>query len=583
MANGVDALRETYPDVEAEVLDYLSEDEEDEAAEFEAEAFAADDWSAVIVVDNLPRIPLAKYDKLVGVLRRVFEQTGRIVRLEMPSEDGKTLGVAFVELGSGEEAAKAIRLTDGYALDKAHAFKVNPYAHLRTLATLPEVWAAPPRPAFEPRLNPHSWLADSAHRDQLVVRYNNETEVLWADTRAAPKLEYGGEREKEGGLYWCELYVQWSPQGSYLATFHNRGVALWGDAGFAKQGRFPAPGVKRVDFSPREHYLITSNDRPDDKRAVVVWDVRTRKELRAFELQRLDARKAPDALSEALLHTIAELDKHATSTATCNIPGAMSASQAAAQGGEAGHHGAHGSRGGKEIARFQWSHDDAYVARRGKTASGADNVAIYELPSMQLLGKKSLKADGVVDFQWSPSANTLAYWAPEHANTPARVALVEIPSRKELRQRNLVNVTDCKLYWHPDGTYLCVKVLRHTKSKKTLFASFELFRVDEPLVPVEMLEMKEHHVIAFAWEPNGGHRFCVVHTASETHTRPDVSFYAMESADGKKKEVHKVWTLEKRPCNAVFWSPAGDGRLVLAGLGDGYVFLGPSGAFETSL
>ena len=43
--------------------------------------------------------------------------------------------------------------------------------------------------------------------------------------------------------------------------------------------------------------------------------------------------------------------------------------------------------------------------------------------------------------------------------------------------------------------------------------SFELFRVREQLVPVEMLEIKEL-VQAFAWEPQG-HRFAVVHGGNE--------------------------------------------------------------------
>ena len=38
-------------------------------------------------------------------------------------------------------------------------------------------------------------------------------------------------------------YVKWSPQGSMLATFHNKGIALWGDSDFNKQGRLAHNGV----------------------------------------------------------------------------------------------------------------------------------------------------------------------------------------------------------------------------------------------------------------------------------------------------------------------------------------------------
>lgn len=36
----------------------------------------------------------------------------------------------------------------------------------------------------------------------------------------------------------------WSPQGTYLTTFHVPGIALWGGERFEKQGRFPHKDVK---------------------------------------------------------------------------------------------------------------------------------------------------------------------------------------------------------------------------------------------------------------------------------------------------------------------------------------------------
>ena len=566
-------LKEEYPDVEQEILEFLSDDDEDYKAE--EDPMADEDFSNVIVVDNLPKVPQSKYDKLIGVLKKVYSKTGTIQRLEMPQEDEKTLGLAFVEFESAEEAMKAVKLTDGYPLDKAHILKVNPYSMLQTVADLKETWEPRPQPDFTPRLNPHAWLADPSHRDQLSVRYNNETEIFWIDRHAPPKLDYGGEREKEGGLYWCELYVQWSPQGSYFATFHNKGIALWGDAEFSKQGRFAHQNVKIVDFSPNENYMITSNNR-DDKRGVVVWDVRQKKEIRSFEHAMIPttlhhASGGPQSISLdfdtskalGILTPAAAERGGAPPGPTTEIPPPPQQQQQKPPTP-------------KELARFSWSHDDQYCARRGVSQQGQIIIQVYELPTMNLLGRKSLKADGVVDFQWCPGGkrNLIAYWSPEseQGNTPARVTLVEIPSRTEVRQRNLVHVSDCKLFWHPDGEYLCVQVLRHTKSKKTLFTSFELFRVNEPLVPVENLEMK-HPVYAFAWEPNGGHRFAIIH-GSETSSsnRPDVTFYSMLHVEGKntKKELVKLFTLEHRPCNSLFWSPAGNGRLVLAGIGDGF-------------
>lgn len=132
---------------------------------------------------------------------------------------------------------------------------------------------------------------------------------------------------------------------------------------------------------------------------------------------------------------------------------------------------------------------------------------------------------------------------------------------QEIRQKNLFSVSEVRLFWHPQGEYLCVKVDRFTKTKKTTYTGFELFRVNEKECPMEVLELenKSEKIVAFAWEPNG-HRFCVVHGDGP---RPDVSFYTMR--DGNNCKVKHVKTLKGKTVNGVYWSPQGR-NLVLAGL-----------------
>jgi len=69
------------------------------------------------------------------------------------------------------------------------------------------------------------------------------------------------------------------------------------------------------------------------------------------------------------------------------------------------------------------------------------------------------------DFAWSPTDNIISYWTCEEGDMPARVTLIEIPSRAALCTKNLFGVADCKLHWQKSGQYLCVKVDRY-KSKK---------------------------------------------------------------------------------------------------------------------
>ena len=66
---------------------------------------------------------------------------------------------------------------------------------------------------------------------------------------------------------------------------------------------------------------------------------------------------------------------------------------------------------------------------------------------MGLLDKRSLKLEGVQDFAWSPAAPLLCAYQAEGAggNLPARVSLIRIPDRVELRQKNLFSVSGAPL------------------------------------------------------------------------------------------------------------------------------------------
>ena len=41
----------------------------------------------------------------------------------------------------------------------------------------------------------------------------------------------------------------------------------------------------------------------------------------------------------------------------------------------------------------------------------------------------------------------LAYWVAEDKDVPARVCILDMPSRNELRVKNLFNVANCNMHW----------------------------------------------------------------------------------------------------------------------------------------
>ncbi|MCL7043386.1 hypothetical protein MKW94_015473 [Papaver nudicaule] len=417
----------------------------------------------IIVVDNLPVVLPDKYDKLVGVVKRIYSQIGVIkedgVWMPVEPETQETLGYCYIEFNTPQEAELAKERTHGYKLDKAHIFAVNLLDDFDKFMKVPDEWAPPEIKPYAPGENLQQWLTDEKARDQF---------------------------------HWTESFVQWFPLGTYLATLHRQGAAVWGGA------------VKLIDFSPGEKYLVTYNSHepsnPRDTHRVVlnIFDVRSGKVMRDFK---------------------GSADEFTT-----------------------------GGWGGGT--------DDKYFAKLGKNV-----ISVYETETFTLIDKKSLKVENVLDFSWSPADPIIALFVPElgGGNQPARVSLFQIPGKEELRQKNLFSVSDCKMYWQSNGEYLAVKVDRYTKTKKSTYAGFELFRIKERDIPIEVLELenKNDKIIAFAWEPKG-HRFAVIH--GQAASRTDISFYSMRTG-----RVSKLTTLKGKNANALYWSPTGR-FILLAGL-----------------
>ncbi|XP_070025650.1 eukaryotic translation initiation factor 3 subunit B-like [Nicotiana tabacum] len=471
----------------------------------------------ILVVDNLPVVPKEKFEKLEGVVRKIYSQLGVIKEdgLWMPvdPETQKTLGYCFIEYNTPQEAELSKEKTHGYKLDRSHIFAVNMFDDIEKFLKVPDEWAPPEIKPYVPGENLQQWLTDEKARDQFVIRAGNDTEVLWNDARQLkPELVYKRS-------FWTESFVQWSPLGTYLATVHRQGAAIWGGATtFNRLMRYAHPQVKLIDFSPGERYLVTysshepSNPRDTHRVVLNIFDVRTGKVMRDFK---------------------GSADEFAV--------------------------GGTGGVTGVSWPVFRWSggKEDKYFARIGKNV-----ISVYETETFSLIDKKSIKVENVMDFSWSPADPILALFVPECGNQPARVSLVQIPSKEELRQKNLFSVSDCKMYWQSNGDYLAVKVDRYTKTKKSTYTGFELFRIKERDIPIEVLELdnKNDKIIAFAWEPKG-HRFAVIHG---DNPRPDISFYSVRSGTNTGR-VSKLTTLKGKQANALYWSPGGR-FLILAGL-----------------
>lgn len=461
----------------------------------------------------------------------------RKVYLELSIQSLITGRFAFVEYETPEQATAACKQLSGLPLDKRHTIFINKLTdieHFGREGRIKDEYIEPEISSFKEQEHLRSWLGDPNARDQFVMYRGDSVGIFWNRKKDTPELVIDRQ-------HWTDSFVQWSPLGTFLTSIHAQGVQLWGGPSWEKIRRFAHPFVNLVDYSPNENYLVTWSHKPiavpesppanfplgpdEDGKNFIIWDIKTGSVARSFG----------------------------------NIDTPVIVQDPSAR---------------KKISwpSFKWSSDDKYVAR----AIPGTGVQVYEAQSMALLGKKSIKIEGLVDFEWSPALPQAArgnkaaqeqlfcFWTPEMNNQTARAGLMSIPSKEVVRTRNLVNVSDCRLHWQSEGRYLCVKVDRHTKSKKSMYTSLEFFRVHEKNIPVEIVELKQV-VVNFSWEPKGD-RFVFITTdeavpGAVIAPKTNVHFYAPEKIKNGIGEFSVIRTIEKKNSNAIYWSPKG--RFVL--------------------
>ncbi|KAK5306691.1 Translation initiation factor 3 subunit b [Exophiala xenobiotica] len=492
-----------------------------------------------VVIDGLPIVNADQKSKLLKFLLKRLNSVGTIKDGEesifMPMNDqGVSEGFAFVEYQTPEQAVAATKQLHGVALDKKHTLAVNKLTDIEKYGRegrIDEQYVPPEIEPFSDREHLRSWLFDPAARDQFAMFRGDKVGVFWNNKREPPEMIVDR-------THWTQLFVSWSPYGTYLASVHQQGVQLWGGSSFKRIKQFPHPFVSLIDFSPGENYITTWSHQPivveegkgpltldEEGKHIVIWDIRTGKPLRSFVAHDLTPPPGTD-------------------------PAAVPA------------------KAKVQWPAFKWSADEKYVARMKPNES----ISIYEAPRMNLLDKTSVKAEGIVDFEWAPAItqregvktyeSLLCYWTPELGSNPAKVALMSIPSKEIVRTRNLFNVTDAKLHWQSDAKFICVKVDRHSKSKKSLATNLEIFRIKEKGVPVEVVDSMKDTVINFAWEPKGD-RFVLI-TAGEAVAgsnvlpKTSVQFFAPEKVKGAGTGAFKhARTFDKKNSNGIYWSPKG--------------------------
>eukprot|EP01012_Entosiphon_sulcatum_P040546 TRINITY_DN54217_c0_g1_i1.p1 TRINITY_DN54217_c0_g1~~TRINITY_DN54217_c0_g1_i1.p1 ORF type:complete len:652 (-),score=142.64 TRINITY_DN54217_c0_g1_i1:65-2020(-) len=439
-----------------------------------------DALNSCIVIDNLPVVTKEKYQKLQTLISRIvnhkeLKEVGSVKRFELCQDaEGTTTGFAFVEYDNPSAAAKAQVKMNGQKLDKQHTLLVSLFTDWEKFKDTPDEYEEPEQVDFHPVTNLHSYLTDPSAREQYMVRYGDDTEIVWNDPIAFGKQQIANKQKD-----WTDMIARWSPLGSYLATFHSQGIQLWGGEKFELQGRFPHAGVQLIDFSPKEKFLVTWFQN------ICVWDVATQRRLRTFVGGPTPDHEWPIlkwSYDEKFFARHQDDNIHVYETEQMKLiqPDPRKQTTLFIQ----------------SVRDFEWSPTDNYLSYW--VPEVGDKPARVALLKVTQKGEK-------VDFE-------------------------------QATQKNLYRVQDIRMHWQSEGHFLCVKVDRCAKGskEKRKVTNFELFRLRSATQPiaVDVVELTDE-VVAFAWEPKGL-RFAIIHGA----VKNQVSIYTMSGIrDGNVRKL----------------------------------------------
>ncbi|KEG03642.1 eukaryotic translation initiation factor 3 subunit B, putative [Plasmodium vinckei vinckei] len=519
-----------------ELVDFLSDDSDDGNETLLNKKYAGKEalitletkFPKIVTILGIPKVEEEKHSRLAEVLKKLFirhlsakisDSSIMNIKIHMPVDnEKKTKGICFVTFHDSFQANEAVKVLNKLKLDAKHLLTASKMDDIENIINRDER-VMPINVVGFTREKIRWWLYDEKCREQFIVRYDSHFEVHWLDPlEKEPQLIY--TTFKKNAPFSS---VQWSNQGSYLVSFHNPGIALWGGDNFEKLIRLQHKSVKDISFSPNENYVLTWDGTPAslrNEKSICIWRVITGKLLRSFITPEYSPRE-------------------------------------------------------KIFPHFLWSPDDKYIACIGKQKE----VYIYELPSMLLLEDREkkrtpLKYSVVKEFDWSPVDNIVSIWIPETNNTPGTLILVEIPSRKELVSRKIYDVSQASIHWQSKGDYLCLKttiVKKIGKKGKKEHTQLEIFRMREKNIPVDNIQIEGVKTKQFHWEESNSNRFALI-VRDEATSRQQIRFYKILNK-GTTRNVKWTSTFDiNNQMNFMKWSPQGTFFILASLLSEGMLY-----------
>jgi len=528
--------------------------------------FQAPTFPNALFVYNLPTVEQGgeKEDKLISAVNRKFsklldtkpEACGFNVDIKF-GQDGTSFPCAIITFEDAELYEKGKQKIQNYEFGSKNILQCVPFDEIDIYRNLGEHFVLPKADKINKMFTDdcRNWLCDKC-REQLLLRYQQETEVHSWHSFDGLEGFYCGEKQKEQGKVWCDWEVQWSPYGSYVTTFHKPGVLIWGGDEMTNKRRFMHQQVSNVQFSPSEEYLVTWNGssyEDKDSTAYKIWNIRTGKTVTT---------KPTPQYSPCGLST--------------------------------------------EFPHFIFSHTSEYMARCTENAVWIHNMTNSCKPTCkpgETTPSPIKFENGVAHFKFSPKDNIIAVWSPHKGEIPARLTLVDIVTREELQTKSRTNFS-AVMEWQSEGDFLCIALSKLTKAEMAAYGvggkkaskeldmedeihgapqdirqkeksliggekptmknakKLEIFRMREKNIPVESVDVDEV-IKGFYWEPKGN-RFALL-TEGQTAQKTNLYFFSLEA--NKCVQVGQ-FELPSGAYNNLFWAPDGQYFVIASITGD---------------
>jgi translation initiation factor 3 subunit B len=458
----------------------------------------------MIVIVGLPETKGDITEKLKAALEKLLTARKLPVfsKLSFGGSAASTNGTAVLEFADPETAKNVAKAFDNFQLDNKHKLNALTFSEFDQILNTKDKYEVP---KILTKQELQAWLLDPRNRDQFMLRSSSKIKLNWFDHV---------ERKTEDVLakdisITANNDCEWSKSGSYLVIYQEDGFSIYGGNTFDLVARFDHKGVKNVEFSPDEKYVLSFNgtvlEAPNSEN-YIVWNVALREKIREFKAEQNEGWGA-----------------------------------------------------------FKWNFDGGYIAKVGK-----DLLSIYKLPGMTLLedpntGKgASTRLPNIQSFSWSPKKNyicvvayTLDTTKTTKANMNSTVHIIQVPERIDIKWKTIPwFMVSAEIYWDESGTKL-ILVLGRQAAKKTTSIVVQVGDLSQKILSVDDREFSDVRRVNV---DDNGARLSVIHNPPQGVTSGTIKFSVemLKIEADKAKMFVDLTQLHDKTLSHVLWSSNGN-------------------------